>query len=205
MGLLISQWNDLRCMPNLSNWRLRNGSSGCTESAIETGPTCLMLSRQALPFQERNAMQLELIQRGGYILVDHAEDKHPDAILIATGSEVAMAMEAAKQLRAEEIYVRVVSMPSTDVFLAQDENYRTQVLPGEVLARVAIEAAAGDYWYKFVGLQGGVVGLNRFGASAPASHVFKDCGITIERVVAMTKEVIYSVATATHHMREKCA
>ena len=95
-------------------------------------------------------------------------------------------------------------MPSTDVFLAQAEAYRQEVLPQEVIARVAIEAAAGDYWYKFVGLQGAVVGMDRFGASAPAKDVYRDCGITTGRVVAMTKEVIYSVARAMHQKRE-CA
>lgn len=204
----IEQLPGLRLMPHLSNWR----PCDTVETAIawkyaieRQGPTCLMLSRQALPFQERSSVQLELIQRGGYILKDYADDRHPDAILIATGSEVSLAMEAAKLLHAEEIYVRVVSMPSTDVFLAEDENYRQQVLPDEVLARVAIEAAAADYWYKFVGLQGKVVGLNRFGASAPAKDVYQDCEITTERVVAMTKEVIYSVASAQRHSREKCA
>lgn len=198
----------LRLMPNLSNWRPCDTveTAVAWRMAIEhQGPTCLMLSRQALPFQERSADQLELIQRGGYILADYAEDKHPDAILIATGSEVALAMDAAKTLRDQEIYVRVVSMPATDVFLAQEDSYKQQVLPSEVLARVAIEAAAGDYWYKFVGLQGAVVGLDRFGASAPAKEVFKDCGITTERVVAMTKEVIYSVAHAARHLKERCA
>jgi len=204
----VEQIPGLRLMPNLSNWRPCDTveTAVAWKSAIERqGPTCLMLSRQTLPFQERNARQLASIQRGGYTLVDYAEEQLPDAILIATGSEVALAVEAAKQLRAEEIYVRVVSMPSTDVFLAEDEHYRHEVLPVEVSARVAIEAAAGDYWYRFVGLQGKVVGLDRFGASAPAKDVFRDCGITTERVVAMTKEVIYSVACALRHVSEKCA
>jgi len=199
----IEQLPSLRLMPGLSNWRPCDTveTAVAWRLAIERqGPTCLMLSRQALPFQERDRNQLELIQRGGYILVDHAVDKHPDAILIATGSEVALAVAAAKQLLEQEIFVRVVSMPSTDVFLSQDEDYRQQVLPDEVLARVAIEAAAADYWYKFVGLKGKVVGLDRFGASAPAKEVFQDCGITIEQVVTMTKEVICS-----RHIREKCA
>lgn len=197
----------LRLMPNLSNWRPCDTveTAVAWRAAIEKqGPTCLMLSRQALPFQERSEAQLASVQRGGYILKDYAEGKHPDAILIATGSEVALAMEAAKQLQAQEIYVRVVSMPSTDTFLAQDEDYRNQVLPAEVVARVAVEAAAADYWYKFVGLQGKVVGMDRFGASAPAKDVFQDCGITVERVVTMTKEVIYSVASAARHIQE-CA
>ena len=204
----IEQLSGLRMMPNLSNWRPCDTveTAAAWQSAIERkGPTCLMLSRQSLPFQERSKEQLELIKRGGYILADFAEDRNPDAILIATGSEVSLAMEAAKKLRDEEIYVRVISMPSTDVFAAQDEEYRQQVLPSDVISRVAIEAAAGDYWYKFVGLQGAVVGVDRFGASAPAKDVYQDCGITTERVVAMTKEVIYSVARRSHHKHEKCA
>jgi transketolase len=198
----------LRLMPHLSNWRPCDTveTAIAWQSAIElSGPTCLMLSRQALPFVERTPEQLELIKRGGYILADYAEDGHPDAILIATGSEVSLALEAAKQLQKNEIYVRVVSMPSTDVFLAQDGSYQEEVLPSYILARVAIEAAAGDYWYRFVGLQGKVVGLDRFGASAPAKDVYRDCGITTERVIAMTKEAIYTVANAVHDKREKCA
>lgn len=198
----------LRLMPNLSNWRPCDTveTAVAWRAAIERqGPTCLILSRQALPFQERTHQQLSLIQRGGYILLDFAQDKHPDAILIATGSEVAIAVEAAKELQKTEIFVRVVSMPSTDVFLAQDEQYRDSVLPREILARVAVEAAAGDGWYRFVGTYGAVVGVDRFGASAPAKDVYRDCGITVDQVLAMTKEVIYSVASAAHHVREKCA
>jgi len=204
----VEQLPGLRMMPHLSNWRPCDTveTAAAWQSAIlHQGPTCLMLSRQVLPFQERTAEQLELIHRGAYILADYAEDGHPDAILIATGSEVSIAMDAAKKLRSEDIYVRVVSMPSTDVFLAQDEEYREAVLPSFVLARVAVEAAAGDYWYKFVGLQGKVVGLDRFGASAPAKDVYRDCSITMEHVAAMTKEAIYSAANTVHEKREKCA
>lgn len=203
----IEHLSSLRLMPGLSNWRPCDTveTALAWKSALEKqGPTCLILSRQVLPFMERNAGQLQAVSRGGYILADFAEDRLPDAILIATGSEVALAMDAAKQLQAKEIFVRVVSMPSTDVFLAQDEGYRNAVIPAEVLTRVAVEAGASDYWYKFVGLQGKVVGIDRFGASAPARDVYRDCGVTVERVVAMVKEVIYSVATATH-LREKCA
>lgn len=204
----IEQLPGLRLMPHLSNWRPCDTveTAVAWRAAIERqGPTCLILSRQVLAFQERTTEQLALIQRGGYILVDYAADKYPDAILIATGSEVSIAVEAAKQLRAEEIYVRVVSMPSTDVFLAQDAAYRDLVLPSNIMARVAIEAAAADYWYKFVGLQGKVVGLDRFGASAPAKQVYHDCGMTMEQVVAMTKEVIHAVANSSHHFLAKYA
>lgn len=200
----VEQLPSLRLMPNLSVWRPCDTveTAVAWRAAIEyQGPTCLLLSRQNLPFQERHLAELANIQRGGYVLLD-ADDHHPDAILIATGSEVALAMDAARKLREEEIYVRVVSMPSTDVFLQQDESYQESVLPSTVLARVAIEAAAGDYWYRFVGLQGKVVGLNRFGASAPAKDVFRDCGFTVERVVEMTKEVLYSVANSVHQLHE---
>lgn len=198
----------LRLMPNLSVWRPCDTveTAVAWRAAIERqGPTALLFSRQALAFQERNAEQLTEISRGGYILLDMAEGKQPDAILIATGSEVALAVDAAKQLQAAEIFVRVVSMPSTDVFLAQDEDYRNSVLPEAVSAKVAIEAAASEYWYRFVGMQGKIIGLDRFGASAPAKDVFQDCGFSVERVVDATKEVIYSAASAAHHFHAKCA
>lgn len=195
----VEQLPGLRMMPNLSVWRPCDTieTAIAWQHAIElTGPTCLLLSRQALPFQERSEKQILNIHRGGYVLADFAKNERPDAILIATGSEVALAIEAAKKLQAEEVYVRVVSMPSVNVFLAQDEIYQQEVLPSGVTARVAIEAAASDGWYRFVGLDGKVVGVDRFGASAPAKDVFKECGFTVENVVAVTKGVIYSAANA---------
>lgn len=203
----IEQLPSLRLMPNLSVWRPCDTveTAVAWRAAIERqGPTCLLFSRQALPFQERKPQQLAQIQRGGYVLVDHAKDKQPDAILIATGSEVAMAVEAASQLRDNGIFVRVVSMPSTDVFLAQDEDYRNEVLPDSIHTRVVVEAAATADWYRFSGPQGRILGIDRFGASAPAKDVYADCGLTVERVVAAVKEVIYSVACATHHFQAKC-
>lgn len=203
----IEQLPSLRIMPNLSVWRPCDTveTAVAWRAAIERqGPACLLFSRQNLPFQERNAEQLQAIARGGYVLVDHAHGRLPDAILIATGSEVSIAMEAAKQLQTQGILVRVVSMPATDVFMAQDEHYREQVLPRAVVARVAIEAAAPDFWYRFVGAQGKVLGLDRFGASAPAKDVYQDCGLTVEHAVAMTKEVIYA-ATASSQSVPKCA
>jgi transketolase len=204
----IEQLPGLRMMPQLSLWRPCDTveTAVAWRAAIEHhGPTCLLFSRQAVAFQERTAEQVALISRGGYILCDFAKDKHPDAILIATGSEVGMAMDAAKQLQAAEIFVRVVSMPSTDVFLAQDEHYQQAVLPDAITARIAVEAAASDYWYRFIGLHGSVVGLNRFGASAPAKDVFRDCGMTVDHVVEAVKETIHKVATLTHHFSVKCA
>ena len=202
----IEQLPALRMMPNLSLWRPCDSveTAIAWRAAIERkGPTCLLLSRQVLPHQVHDEKNLSLIQRGGYILLDYANGK-PDAILIATGSEVSLAVEAANQLKEEEIYVRVVSMPSTDVFLAQDEAYRDAVLPDTVMTRIAIEAAATAYWHQFVGTNGAVIGLDRYGASAPAKEVYRDCGITTERVVAITKEVIYSAASALAHPQKKC-
>lgn len=203
----VEQLPGLRLMPNLSLWRPCDSveTAVAWSMAIERqqGPTCLLFSRQALPFQEH--ANLEEIKRGGYVLLDYAEGKKPQAILIATGSEVQLAVEAAKQLKAENLLVRVVSMPSTDVFLAQDEAYREQVLPTPVTARIAIEAAASAYWYQFVGNQGKVVGLDRFGASAPAKDVFRDCGFTLSHVVEMTKKVIYAAASPGQKPQAKYA
>ncbi len=204
----VEQLPGLRMMPQLSVWRPCDTveTAVAWRAAIEKqGPTCLLLSRQTLAFQERDALQLSLIQRGGYVLCDFADGKQPDAILIATGSEVALAVDAAKQLLAEKIQVRVISMPSTDVFLAQDEHYQQTVLPDAVTARVAIEAASADYWYRFVGLHGKIVGMNRFGASAPAKDVYRDCGFTVSNVVEKTKEAICAIASLTHHVGEHCA
>lgn len=204
----IEQLPGLRMMPNLSVWRPCDTveTAVAWRAAIEyQGPTCLLFSRQALPFQTRTEQQLAQVKCGGYTLCDFAEGKQPNAILMATGSEVGLVVEAAKQLVAEGIYVRVVSMPSVNVFLSQPENYRRSVLPDNVLARVAVEAASGDDWYRFVGLQGKVLGLNRFGASAPAKDVYQDCGLTIAHVVEATKEVIHTVASATSPIQTKCA
>lgn len=205
----VEQLPGLRLMPHLAVWR----PCDLTETffawqfAIEhQGPTCMLLSRQALPQQTREASQLPLIARGGYILKDFAENRLPDAILIATGSEVALAMQAALALKAENIFVRVVSMPEANLYLQQNETYRNEVLPKEVIARVAIEAAASNYWYQFVGLDGGIIGLDRFGASAPAKDVFQACGFNVAHVVAITKEVIYAAQSkAQYSQQQKCA
>jgi transketolase len=202
----VEQLSSLRLMPNVSVWRPCDTveTAIAWRAAIERrGPTCLLFSRQALPFQERDTAQLSLIERGGYVLLDYA-DSDPDAILIATGSEVTLAVEAAKQLKAEKIFVRVVSMPSTDVFLCQEEGYRNTVLPDTIRAKVAIEAGVSDYWYRFVGSNGKIIGLDRYGASAPAKDVYRECGITVEHVVAITKEVIYSAASKARHLQASC-
>ncbi|MDA8421495.1 MAG: transketolase [Pseudomonadota bacterium] len=181
----VEQTATLRLVPNLTVWRPCDAveSSVAWKCAVEKtgGPSALIFSRQNLPHQKRGAQQIAEIARGGYILSDAAGGK-PDAIIIATGSEVALAMEAQKLLAARGRNVRVVSMPATDVFDAQDEAYRESVLPKRVTRRVAVEAGVTDGWRKYVGLDGRVVGLDRFGESAPAGVLFKHFGFTAENV-----------------------
>jgi transketolase len=152
----------------------------------QDGPTTLIFSRQNLAYQERTAEQVADIKRGGYVLKDVADAK---AILIATGSEVDLAMKAAEELGKQGVAVRVVSMPSTDVFDRQDAAYKAGVLP-KGLPRVAVEAGVTDFWYKYVGLEGAVVGIDTFGESAPAGALFKHFGFTTENVVAAVKRTI---------------
>jgi transketolase len=163
------------------------------KSAVERkdGPSALIFTRQNLTQMERTPEQLANVARGGYVL-RHCCKKGdcPELILIATGSEVELAMKAAEVLDAEGHKVRVVSMPSTNVFDAQDEAYRESVLPSHVTKRVAIEAGIADYWYKYVGFGGRIVGMNSFGESAPANELFKLFGFTVENVVAAAKEIL---------------
>ena len=156
--------------------------------AIErrTGPSCLIFSRQNLAHMSRTPEQLAAIARGGYVLRDCAGT--PDAIIIATGSEVELAMKAAEAMSDKAI--RVVSMPSTDTFDAQDAAYRESVLPKAVTARVAVEAAVTDGWWKYVGHQGAILGVDRFGESAPAGALFKEFGVTVEDLVAKVRGVL---------------
>ncbi len=175
----------LRLTPGLSVWR----PCDATETAVawmlalqrHAAPTCLALSRQNLNMQARTTEQVTLIERGGYVLWESATE--PTVILIATGSEVSLAIEAAKVFTEKEIAVRVVSMPSCDVFDAQSLEYRESVLPLHITKRIAIEAAAKDYWYKYVGLAGTVIGMDRFGYSAPATDAYQALGITVEAIV----------------------
>ncbi|RLA04549.1 MAG: transketolase [Gammaproteobacteria bacterium] len=185
----IEQIPTLRMIPGMSVWRPCDTveSAVAWQAAIEKqdGPSCLIFSRQGLPHQQRSAEQIANIRKGGYILKDC--DGTPDVIIIATGSEVALAMGAAEKLAGKK--VRVVSMPSTNVFDAQDESYRETVLPGNVTARVAVEAAVTGGWYKYVGLNGAVVGIDRFGESAPAGELFELFGFTVDNVVKVVNSV----------------
>jgi transketolase len=181
----------LRLIPNVSLWRPCDAAETAVawRAAIEYhGPTCLLFSRQNLPHQERSSATLADVMRGGYILLD-CSDK-PDIILIATGSEVSLVVTASQQLTTVGIKVRVVSMPSTDVFLNQDATYQAQVLPDDVSCRIAVEAATTDGWYKFIGCHGKVIGIDRFGASAPAEEVFQDCKLTVENIVVVAKQLV---------------
>lgn len=188
----VEQVATLRYIPNMSLWRPCDAveSAIAWKCAIEkrTGPSCLIFSRQNLAHQTRSATQLKNVERGGYTLVDC--DGKPQAILIATGSEVDLAVKAAKLLAEKGRKIRVVSMPATDVFDAQDAAYKESVLPNAVRARVAVEAGVTDYWRRFVGLDGRVIGIDTFGESAPAGDLFKHFGFTVEKVVEAVEAVI---------------
>ena len=182
----------LRYIPNNHVWRPCDAveSAVSWKVAIErrNGPACLIFSRQNLPHQSRNDAQLANIARGGYVLAE-PESGDFDLILIATGSEVGLAMDAHRALAAEGIGSRVVSMPCCEAFDAQPADYRESVLPAAKRRRIAIEAATADYWRKYVGLDGAVIGMTTFGASAPASDLFKYFGFTIAHVVSAAKDL----------------
>ena len=188
----IEQLASLRTTPNMSTWRPADAveSAVAWKAALERvdGPTALVFSRQGLPHQQRDAEQLANIAKGGYILSD--SEGTPDLILIATGGEVGLAQDAAEALRQKGNKVRVVSMPSTDTFDAQSAAYKQEVLPLEVTNRIAVEAAIEDYWYKYVGLDGRVVGMSTFGESAPAGELFKEFGFTVDNIVAVAGELL---------------
>ena len=182
----------LRLMPNMRVWRPCDTveTAVAWRDAIERrdGPTSLILTRQGVPHQNRNKEQIASIARGGYALQD--TDGEPQLILIATGSEVALAMSAADVLAGDGIAVRVVSMPCTELFDAQDVGYRQQVLPDAVTARVVIEAGVTDGWWRYAGPAGRVIGLDRFGLSAPAGELFEHFGFSTENVVDVAKSLI---------------
>ncbi|MBN3863047.1 transketolase [Pseudomonas frederiksbergensis] len=188
----IEQLASLRCTPNLDTWR----PADAVESAVawkfalerDDGPSALIFSRQNLQHQTRNAIQIEEIARGGYVLKDCAGE--PELILIATGSEVGLAVQAFDKLTEQGRKVRVVSMPCTSVFEAQDAGYKQSVLPLQVSARIAIEAAHADYWYKYVGLEGRVIGMTTYGESAPAPALFEEFGFTLENILGQAEELL---------------
>ncbi|MDM3872346.1 transketolase [Porticoccus sp. W117] len=188
----VEQLTSLRSTPNLFNWR----PCDTVESAVAwqqailrpEGPTTLIFSRQSLPHQTRLDHQLEQIQKGGYILLDGQSPL--DAIIIATGSEVGISVNAARKLQEMGHSVRVVSMPCTEAFLSQDNDYKESVIPSNIRKRIAVEALHKDYWYKFVGLDGIVIGMESFGESAPASELMNYFEITEEKIISSTLELI---------------
>ncbi|MDN4696148.1 transketolase [Vibrio parahaemolyticus] len=188
----VEQIASLRLTPNMNTWRPCDQveSAVAWKLAIERkdAPTALIFSRQNLAQQPRSAEQVADIAKGGYILKDNGGK--PELILIATGSEVELAVKAAEQLTAEGKKVRVVSMPSTDAFDKQDAAYREAVLPSDVTARIAIEAGIADFWYKYVGFDGRIIGMTTFGESAPADQLFEMFGFTVENVVNTAKELL---------------
>ncbi|SDO49174.1 transketolase [Halomonas shengliensis] len=188
----VEQLTSLRSTPNLLIWRPCDAAetAAAWNAALkrQSGPTALVLSRQGLPHQARTKQQLANIQRGGYVLKDC--EGTPELILIATGSEVGLAMDAAAELTQQGRAVRVVSMPSTYRFNGQEAEYRESVLPRAVTKRIAIEAGHADYWHKFVGLDGRIIGMKSYGESAPAGDLFKHFGFTVENVVKQANELL---------------
>ncbi|MTZ13750.1 transketolase [Pseudomonas sp. JL972] len=188
----IEQLISLRTTPNLDTWR----PADTVESAVawkyalerKDGPSALIFSRQNLPFHVRDNETEAAIARGGYILKNCVGE--PELILIATGSEVSLAVQAADKLSEQGRKVRVVSMPCTSVFDAQDAAYKQQVLPVEVGARIAIEAAHADYWYKYAGLDGRIIGMTTYGESAPAGQLFEEFGFTVDNILAVAEELL---------------
>ena len=182
----------LRLMPNMRVWRPCDTveTAVAWRNAIERrdGPTSLVLTRQGLPHQDRNKEQVASIARGGYVLRDC--DGTPQIVLIATGSEVPLSMAAADVLAEDGVLVRVVSMPCVEVFEAQDAEYREQVLPAAVTARVVIEAGVTATWWRLAGAQGRVIGLDRFGESAPANELFEHFGFSTDNVVRVATELL---------------
>jgi len=189
----VEQLTNLRTTPDLSVWRPcdKVETLAAWQAALQTsGPSALVFSRQSLPHQDRDESQLADIAKGGYIL--ETCDGTPDIILIATGSEVGICREATRQLIAEGVSARLVSMPSTDVFAAQTKDYQEEVLPNQVRCRLAVEAAHGEYWYRWVGLDGDVISLNRFGASGPGGEVMSHFGFSVPHVVERAKALLAS-------------
>lgn len=188
----VEQIANLRLTPHLDTWRpcdtVESAVAWKTSLQRTDGPSALIFSRQNLPHQQRDNAQLANVARGGYILQDC--DGTPEAIIIATGSEVGIAQQATDALNAQGRKVRLVSIPCTELFERQDASYQAQVLPASVTARVAVEAAHADYWYKYVGLTGKVIGMTDFGASAPAKELFEMYGFTVDKITATVTELL---------------
>ena len=188
----VEQIANLRLTPHLDTWRpcdtVESAVAWKTSLQRTDGPSALIFSRQNLPHQQRNEAQLANVARGGYILQDC--DGTPEAIIIATGSEVGIAQQATDVLTTQGHKVRLVSLPCTELFERQDATYQAQVLPSSVTARVAVEAAHADYWYKYVGLAGKVIGMTDFGASAPANELFEIYGFTVDKITATVTELL---------------
>jgi transketolase len=188
----IEHLASLRVIPHMDVWRPCDAVETATSwaAAIENrdGPTCLIFSRQSLAHETRDAAQVAAIKRGGYVLID--SNGTPEAVVIATGSEVGIAAEAVRAVAAKGRKIRLVSMPSTNTFDRQDEAYRHSVLPPGVTRRVAVEAGSTQPWWKYVGATGEIIGIDHFGASAPAKDLFKAYGFTTERVIAAIEKVL---------------
>jgi len=188
----VEQLTSLRSTPNMSVWRPCDTveSAVAWQSAIERqdGPSALIFSRQSLSVMPRSVEQVATIKRGGYILKD--SEQAPQAIIIATGSEVGAAMAATDELQQRGVQVRLVSMPSTDLFDAQDENYRESVLPANIAARVVVEASHQDYWYKYAGLNGRIIGMKSFGESAPGEQLMEYFGFTTDNIVQQVETLL---------------
>jgi transketolase len=187
----VEQLTALRATPNLYTWRPCDTVESATawKHAImrDDGPTALVFSRQSLEPAIRDNEQVALISKGGYVLLDHPD---PKLLFIATGSEVNIAIQAARELKVAGISARVVSMPCAELFCLQDKDYRDRVLPPNLLNRIAVEALHKDYWYKFVGLSGIVVGMETFGESAPGDVLMQEFGFTKENLVNVAKGML---------------
>ena len=187
----VEQMTALRATPNLNSWR----PCDTVESAVawkhaiqrDNGPTALVFSRQSLEPVNRTSEQVSAIGKGGYILYDCPK---PELLFIATGSEVGLAIQAAEHLGSEGVRVRVVSMPCAEIFSEQSQEYQNTVLPPEITNRIAVEALHKDYWYKFVGLSGRIIGMDRFGESAPGNQLMCEFGFTKENLVSTAKEML---------------
>jgi len=187
----VEQTSTLRLIPNMAVWRPCDAveTAVAWKHAIErNGPTCLILSRQSVPHQYRTAAQIENISRGAYVI---RETQGPlDSIIIATGSEVGLAIDVATVLEEKGYRLRVVSMPCCAVFDSQDPRYKESVLPDNVRQRFAVEAGVSDLWRKYVGLDGAVIGIDTFGESAPAADVFAHFGFTVDQIVSRIEVVL---------------